>query len=286
MRQPGPWNQDIAVYRVPRDGGAAERLTTFERAGVATAARLGDGRLAVAHQWFPENNEADFDKVAIHFSADEGRTWTDAQVIRLKGLPEGMRFPFDPTLVPLPDGRVRLYFTSHARGRGTLPAIYSAISEDAVAYTFEPGARFGIEGRSVIDCAVALHQGTFHLFAPDNGAGHPAGPGRDNRPAGERPPVGVGYHAVSKDGLAFERVADVRVEGQRRWLGDAKSSGEKITFYGTGEGGVWTATSDDGKTWTLGRPISGVGAADPGVVSLKDGALLVVGTGPPRGRRS
>jgi hypothetical protein len=122
----------------------------------------------------------------------------------------------------------------------------------------------------------------FHLFAPDNGAGHPADPGRDNRPQEERPRDSVGYHATSKDGLKFERVADVRTGGRRRWLGDAKSDGETITFYGTGEAGVWTATTGDGETWKIGPPVAGVRAADPGTVKLKDGSLLIVGTGPPR----
>jgi hypothetical protein len=54
-----------------------------------------------------------------------------------------MRFPFDPTLVPLPDGRIRLYFTSiHGRRlEEDIPAIYSAISADGIRYTFEPGRR-------------------------------------------------------------------------------------------------------------------------------------------------
>ena len=170
----GPWDQDIVVYRVP-PSAAAEKLITFERGGVATAARLGDGRLAIAHQHFPENNRANFDKVAIHFSTDEGRTWTKPEVIRLAGLPAQMRFPFDPTLVPLPDGRTRLYFTSRRLGRAEgLPAIFSAISKNALEYTFEPEVRFGVEGRAVIDCAVVLHRGEFHLFAPDNGVGHPS----------------------------------------------------------------------------------------------------------------
>ncbi len=282
--RPGPWDQDIVVYRVPARG-TPELLTTFPRGGVATAARLGDGRLAVAHQHFPENNRADFDKVAIHFSTDEGRTWTDAQVIRLTGLPDGMRFPFDPTLVPLPDGRARLYFTSsRLRGGGAdaLPAIYSAISANAIDYTWEPGRRFGIEGRGVIDCAVALHRGEFHLYSPDNGTGHPSDPGRDPRPVAEQAQPGVGYHAVSQDGLSFERAADVKIPGRRHWLGDAKSNGETITFFGTGEGGIWTATSPDGSAWTLGPPIGGVRAADVGTAKLTDGSLLVAGTGPPR----
>ena len=86
---------------------------------------------------------------------------------------------------------------------------------------------------------------------------------------------------MSKDGLQFKRVDDVRVEGRRRWLGNAQSDGDVITFFGTGEG-LWTATSADGETWSAVKTISGVRAADPGAVRLKDGSLLVMGTGPPR----
>ena len=36
--------------------------------------------------------------------------------------------------------------------------------------------------------------------------------------------------------LNFTRVDDVKVEGRRRWLGNAESDGKLMTFYGTGEG--------------------------------------------------
>jgi hypothetical protein len=285
--QPGPWDNDVLVYRAGADG-KVEKFATFERAGVPTVARMKDGRLIAAHQHFPENNAADFDKVAVRFSKDEGKTWTDPQVIKLEGLPEGMRFPFDPTLVPLPDGKIRLYFTS-TKGRTFqtgAPEIYSAISNDGVSYKFEEGARFAIEGRFVIDCAVVLHNGVFHLYSPDNGEAGGAGPG-----PGGRPNEGVGYHAVSNDGLKFERKDDVKIDDRRSWLGNAQSDGKKITFYGTGEGfkrqegrpggGIWMATSEDGKTWT---PVESpaVGGADPGTVTASDGALIFVVTGEPR----
>jgi hypothetical protein len=264
----------VIVYRAS-GAGAVERITAFERAGVSTIARLADGRMIAAHQHFPAAFGADFDKVAVHSSNDEDRTWSAPQVIRLTGLPEGMRVPFDPTLVPLPDGSVRLYFTS-TRGRRldkAPPAIYSAISSDGVNYLFEPGMRFGMEGRIVIDCAVALHRGVFHLFAPDNG---PA----SRTPGSKRPTGGVGYHATSTDGLHFTRAADVQIEGRRRWLGNAQSDGRAITFYGTGPR-LWTATSEDGAAWKLGADL-GIRGGDPGAVTTKDGALIVVITGESR----
>lgn len=297
--QPGPWDQDVIVYRVAPDG-TPEKRATFDRAGVPTLARLRDGRLIAAHQHFPADGGADFDKVAVHFSSDDGRTWTAARVISLTGLPEGMRFPFDPTLVPLPDGRVRLYFTSRQQRTPDQPAIYSAVSSDGLDFRVEPGVRFRVEGRPVIDSAVVLHNGVFHLFAPDNGSQLPGPPNAQLQMPGDPPKMGVGYHATSRDGLTFERVDDVSVEGRRRWLGNAQSDGTTMTFFGTGDpgppptppgaglppsqrqaGGVWLGTSVDGRAWTVGSSLQ-VPGADPGAVAARDGSWIVAVTGPPR----
>ena len=270
--QPGPWDNDLIVYRVSSNLDVT-KVTTFPRAGVPTVARMKDGKLIAAHQHFPENDEENFDKVAVRFSSDEGKTWTDPKVIRLEGLPSGMRFPFDPTLVPLPDRRVRLYFTSlrQLRFRPDRPAIYSAISSNGIDYIFEAGMRFGIEGRPVIDCVVALHNGIFHLIAPDNGTGSDAPPGN-------------GYHAISRDGVSFTRTNDVHIEGRRRWLGNAQSDSKQITFFGTADdprSGLWMATSEDGLNWKL-IDSPALKGADPGAVRTQDGGLLVIATGPPR----
>ena len=230
-----------------------ERLKNLLRLSVPvpTVACLKDGRLIAAHQHFPENNDVDFDKVAVRFSSDEGKSWTPAQVIKLDGLPDGMRFPFDPTLVPLPDGRVRLYFTS-LKGRRfeeDRPAIYSAVSNNGIVYKVEPGVRFGIEGRPVIDCAVVLHQGVFHLYAPDNGTGGPP----DKRGAKETSSSGCSRDPVLATMPPVRMVCSLSVspmcksKAVRRWVSSAKSDGKLITFFGTGEPGIWMAT---GRRWT------------------------------------
>ncbi len=269
---PGPWDHDVLLWRVPPEGPPVA-VATFPRSGVPTLCRLSDGRIAAAHQWFPEGGGADFDRVAIRFSSDEGRTFTAPVAIRVDGLPEGMRFPFDPTLVPLPDGRVRLYFTAHdARpSAGTAPVIGSAIGRDGLRYEYERGARFAVEGRPAIDCAVVLHRGRFHLIVPDSG---PDGAGR-------------AWHAVSEDGLSFRPLADLRLDGLR-WLGNALSDDRRILFLGTrdrprpGRGGVFAAESPDGNSWREASPGPVIEGADPGVVRLADGSLLVAVTGPPR----
>jgi len=276
--QPGPWDQDVLVHRLGT--GRSEQLATFGRAGVPTLARLADGRLIAAFQHFPADDNRNFDRVAVCLSKDEGRTWTKPEPIAVDHLEAGLARPFDPTLVPLPDGRVRLYFTSNRSPdfRRSVPAIYSAISRDGLCYEFEPGVRFALEGRIVIDCAAALHNGVFHLIVPDNGT--PAEM-RANEQRREPPRGGSGYHAVSKDGLNFERVADVTMPGQGRWLGNMQSDGGRLAFFGTGAG-PWPVTSADGVKWEAGAGSSRVPGADPGAVKLKDGSWLVAVTGPPR----
>src|ERR1041384_1064324 len=78
--QPGPWDNDVLIYRLPANG-QAEKLATFERAGVPTLARLNDGRLISAFQSFPNDDNRNFDRVAVRYSSDEGKTWTPAAPI-------------------------------------------------------------------------------------------------------------------------------------------------------------------------------------------------------------
>jgi hypothetical protein len=284
--RPGPWDNDVLVFRAPAKG-AAQKLATFERAGVPTLARLQDGRILAAYQHFPEDDQRNFDRVAVRFSRDEGRTWTQPQPITVEGMDPGLARPFDPTLVPLPDGRIRLYFTSNRSPdfRRSTPAIYSAISTNGILYAFEPGIRFSIEGRIVIDCAAALHEGVFHLIVPDNGTVSDFETSQQRR---EPQRGGTGYHATSQDGLRFERVADVQLPTNGRWLGNLQSDGPRLVFFGSGgggpgrPGGLWRATSADGAAWQLDADLVPVPGADPGAVKLSDGSWLLATTGPPR----
>lgn len=278
--RPGPWDNDVLVYRVA-SSGELERFTTFERAGVPSIARLKDGHLIAAFQNFPQDDNRKFDRVAVRFSSDDGRTWSKAEPIVVEGMEPGLARPFDPTIVPLADGRIRLYFTSNRSPdfRRSTPAIYSAISSNGIHYVFEPGVRFAIEGRIVIDCAAALHDGVFHLIVPDNGEADDF----MQRPQRGQPPLGGnGYHAISKDGLKFERIADVKLPSKHnRWLGGMQSDGRKIVFFGTGPG-PWPVTSTDGITWESASASIHVPGADPGAIMLPDGSWLMIVTGPPR----
>jgi hypothetical protein len=262
----GPWNRDLE-WGESADGLRFSKIGTFvERGGVPSLARTADGRLLAVFQWFPLDDPDAFDLIALKVSLNDGWRWTPPAVIRLEGLPSYLYRSFDPTLVSLPDGRLRLYFSSE-RGapqnkRGNR-AIFSAVSSDGYHYLFEPGQRFGLEGTETYDCAVALLGSTWHLYCPVAGA------------------EGWGYHATSNDGLNFVLQPNVFIPGQRDWLGNAITTDAGLVFYGSGRQGTWAGFSPDGFSWTLASGQTYLGG-DPAVVVSASGRYWSVSTGPLR----
>jgi hypothetical protein len=275
----GPWNNDVDIIRIDAAGNQTN-LGAFTGAGVSTVTRMADGRLIAAFQYFSTSDPQRFDRIATSISSDEGKTWSDPFTVQLDGYEVDLMRPFDPTLVALPDGRLRMYFTSNRSPdfRASVPQIYSAISDDGLRYTFEPGVRFGLEGRIVIDCAVAIHQGVFHMIVPNNGSVEEM---RQSQQGAGNAGASKGYHAVSKDGLAFTRVDDLNLGPQDRWLGNMQSDGSELRFFGTGPSS-WPISSSDGIQWSRTEPTLRLPGADPAAVRLRDGSWLVLLTSPPR----
>ena len=259
----GPWNRDLwAAYS--GDGlsfGEASRFV--ERAGVPCVIRDNQGRLVAVFQWFPFDDASAFDQVAVAFSEDEGATWSSPARVVVAGMPANLMRPFDPTLVELEDGRYRLYFTANERTGGGRAAIYSAVSSDGLAYTFEPGTRFAPDAGTV-DASVVRFGGTWHLFSHTMEAN-----------------TGRGFHAVSTDGLSFEELPMVDAGSGRQWIGNAVVQGGRLRYYGSGRDGIWSATSRDGSAWSLdsGRRLSG---GDPSAVVMSSGEVMLVSVGPVR----
>ena len=276
---PGPWDNELVVQRVAADG-TASTVATFGRADVSSIARLQDGRLAIACQAFPKDDRAHFNRIAVRFSGDDGRTWGEPNPIVVANMDVALAPPFDPALVVLPDGRVRLYFITHT-GTDASPgqtAVHSATSTDATHYDYEPGVRFTVPGRVVVDCAAALHEGVFHLVVPDNGT--PA-EFLERRRRGEPQPGGNGYHATSTDGLVFTRAADLPLSSTRdRWFGNLLSDGSQLLFFGSGPG-PWPMTSADGKRWAPAVTSMRMPGVDPCALRLRDDSWLVVATREP-----
>jgi hypothetical protein len=283
----GPWNNDLLLF-TSADGKSFERVKTLvERGGVPCVTSDAKGRLIAVFQWFPFDRQEAFDRVASVVSEDQGVTWSKPAPIVMEGLPEGAQRPFDPTLVLLEDGKLRLYFTCTTRERRE-PGIYSAISEDGQKFRFEPGMRFGVEGEKVVDPAVTRLGKTWHLFSPmeprhARDATLPGDAPKSEGPQpGARPPEEArGYHAVSDNGVTFRRVDDVAVPVRGSWIGNVLAQDDQLRFYGSGAGEGWLAESPDGVTWKLASTPLRVGG-DPAVARLSDGKFLLISTSPPR----
>jgi hypothetical protein len=261
-RPPGPWDNRLVLARSP-DGLSFTDTgqTLVEAGGVPDLVRDGQGRLIAAYQHFPDKPEKAFDRMAVSISTDEGETWQPPQVIEIAGIPPRMAgAPCDPDLVLLPDGRLRLYFTYDVRfSRPGLPRTCSAISTDGVHYQLEPGERFADPDNPVLDPSVIRIGEQWHLFSQQMAR------------------FGINYHAISPDGLNFDRQPDIETPNMHM-LGNVIEVAGGYRFYGAGPGGVLSAFSDDGDNWRVEDGVRMPGAGDPGVLRLKDGTFLMVHT--------
>jgi hypothetical protein len=271
----GTWNEDLVLLRSTNGSSWSPVGVLTAGAGSPSLCRMADGRLLLAHQSYPADDPTNYDRMVVRFSDDDGATWSEPQPLEVATFPDNLRAPFDPHVVALEDGRLRLYFSSHADqvaedgGYGTdgWPSTYSAISLDGRNWVFEPGKRFGIEGEAVTSPCVVRFQDEWHYYSPIAGR------------------EGDAFHARSQDGLSFQRLGEVELDGAGRWLGCALAedelgeSGALLRFYGTDRIG-WSGTTRDGERWRLDGRVNWSQGGDPTVVRLRDGGWLMVATAP------
>ncbi|MBI2426460.1 MAG: hypothetical protein HYV34_01310 [Candidatus Kerfeldbacteria bacterium] len=191
------------------------------------------------------------EQIGLITSSDNGKTWSEKTNISITGL--GSKAAVDPSPYLLDDGRIRLYYfdISTTRTQGLQNnTIYSAISSDGMNFTEEPGKRFTYP--AIFDPSVIMVGSTWRMYV-----------GTDDQKV---------LSATSTDGLTFtyEGVALTQAS-----IPDVVY--ENSTYY-LFTGGIETATSKDGKTFTKtgDRFDSGALTADPGVVKLSDGSYFMV----------
>lgn len=187
--------------------------------------------------------------LSVAVSSDGGATF-QKQPVQVTADHRGLA---DPNPVLLGDGQIRLYyFRGDAMGSGpdTLHQFYSAVSDDGVHFTPEPGVRFSYAGITDPD-----------VFAVGDHWVMLASQGRRQ------------IRATSDDGLTFtyQNTLD---------MGGSVSStfpigGTLQTFY-CADNGIAMAATADGVTWGQGQTVltaaSGQFLCDPTVVQLKDGS--------------
>lgn len=261
----GPWNADLIICNSP-DGTTFNNCRIFvDSAGVASVIKKSNGQLIAAFQWFPAPiGSANWDKVAISTSSDNGNTWTAPVTAAFPDLPAGYQRPFDPTLALTETGNIRMYFSSGENGSVPLNTgvhTYSALStDDGFTYQFEPGIRFQYPNQATIDPAAVLHNGILYYTTP-------AGAPQDGA-----------HRAVSDDGLNFTQLADIPSDAQHNWTGNLLSRPDELRFYGTGNFLWWTATTNGGNSWSN-YTNTNLKGGDPAVAVTNDNQYIIIFTG-------
>lgn len=257
----GPW--DGTIYRAASLDGLAftGKTLVLKQAGVPNLLLLPNGDLILTYQYFSSETRDLFDVIAYSVSTDDGTTWSNPAAVALSGLPSpaGPAFkPMDPTLVRADDGSLRLYFTYHAKGKNNAELYVAVASEGTIDSPFvvETIPALSVSGKGLLDPAVTFFGGLWHHYSwqMEND---------DN------------YHSTSEDGIAFARQDDITLSMD--FLGQVVPFGNGLRFYGTDEGNVVSAYSDDGQTWTMDAGFRTMGA-DPGVQRLADGSYLMIYT--------
>ncbi|MDP2730187.1 MAG: hypothetical protein Q8O55_06880 [Dehalococcoidales bacterium] len=179
------------------------------------------------------------------------------------------------------DGRFRMYY-------GGPGGILSAISDDGLTFTKEPGVRVpsGSMGTSEAIASdpsvVVLKDGRVRLYY--KGATGPGGPGQS---------VHRIFSAVSTDGLSFEKEG-IRIDSQqtpdRGWASVPETvvlPDGRVRLYYVSDGldvkhGIVSVISEDGLSFTREGPVL-TGFVDPSIVRLADGTYLMIAVAFPFG---
>lgn len=252
--------KDLGQVLGPSDFGVAAGLAVAD----VSALRLEAGRIRLF--------------VFVHEQGLRTATSTgsDGLAFRVEaGFPYSQRGAGMPRVVRLEDGRIRLFFIE-------ADGIKSAISEDGVAFTMEPGFRVTREQAGFGDAmsgatVVALPDATFRMYFSDL----------------PRPGEGPGGHAI-KSAVSTDMLEWTMEDGVRIGVGAptltasaehpfalAHPDGSVTLYYahyeGPGSGlreGLYRATSTDGLAFETEEFLI-AWANDPDVLRQPDGTLLV-----------
>ncbi len=218
--------------------------------------------------------------------SDDAKVWVKDPGIRLDvHSPDADRRVLCPDVIPLPDGRYRMYYEARAETGPT--SVLSAVSGNGLDWEPEPGIRVA-DGRWSYGSPRCLY------FRDSNGGlryriychhySHPLKPGLRSR--------NHIVSATSKDGLHFELEPGVRIPQETRFEDYAVYAPEVIHLAGGSyrmyyaawthkpmHGRIFTAVSRDGLHWDkdsepcldIGGPWDRTHASEPCVIDLDDG---------------
>ena len=262
-----PWNNPLKIAW-SADGITFGTPAIFQdSSGVPSVIKWKGDTLISAFQWFRQPNPSPtWDKVAVKFSFDNGRTWSKPKPIVINGLPANYQRPFDPTLTVFRNDSIRIYFSSSIgmpkNGLDATVNTYSAKSSDGLTYYFEPGPRVDEQTNQVIDPAIIFFNSSWHYLSPIGS------------------PQQGAYHYVSPDGLNFTPLASIPSDNFHNWTGNFMiENSNELRFYGSGAT-IWYNYSANGSMWSA-YVSTNIQGGDPSVLKIKNNNYLMVYVGQP-----
>ncbi len=262
----GAWNNDLTMLSSTDGVTFTSPKTVVENGGVPSMTKGTDGTLYLVFQWFPTDDDDSFDKIATKKSTDNGKTWSDPELIVIDGFPAEYARPYDPTIAVGSDGKLHLFFTTGATRMQDIAYITSAVGTDGVNFTWEPGSRLDVTDEPNYDCAAAELNGTWYLMTPR----WPEASGTGI--------INEFYTTSSEDGITFKKGTQMTgASTDMNWTGNLLVEDDTLWFYGSGKNGMWRASSTDGNTWSAKSSLTmAQGGADPAIIKTDAGTYLIV----------
>jgi hypothetical protein len=235
--------------------------------------RLSDGTLLAVFD-VRCDGDAGETRIGAATSKDDGRSWSPVKRIKISdrtGSPVRARHA---DVLPLSDGRVRLYFTTDAPKTRRVgdekptPAcmIRSAIARDGGRYRVEPDIGLRFHDLPDAFAAAIYFKCRTHLYVS------PGVPSRADKDVKADNSV---RHAIARDGRRFARVAPIDIEDGVS-IGSIVLLNDGLRAYGSCEKGIRSMASDDGAKWKLEPGVRLPRASYPAVTRLKDGSYLML----------
>ena len=273
-----------------------------ERTLTPNVVKMGDGYRMYYHGFGPERPNPESRGYILSAFSPDAEKWEKEPGIRMDAGGEGAEsFIWSPDVIPLPDGRYRMYYEGKTeKPDGSIQsAIVSSLSTDGLVWEKEPGIRLGGENNSFLSPrCLYLNPRTdksapkYRLYAssyphPDRGNA----PGADNK----RNIVS----AASSDGLNFELETGIRIPQDKHLESYSVYAPEVLCLASGGyrmyyagwvsapevpagskyHGRIFSAFSQDGLEWQKdpeicldnGGPWDAIKASEPCLIDLADG---------------
>lgn len=213
----GPWNETVHVFLSDHSG--ITPATRFAACSAPSFVASSDGSIQLFMMQYPLDNEQNFGSLVWTRGTDAATNWTYAQRVAIDGIPPTVEGPNHPSVVALPDGRLRLAFVGREHGgRNPKTILFIAASSDGGSSFVVKPARLDLGDAEIEDLSAVQMDAVTHILATIKG--------REGF-----------FHAVAPGAAApLEQKADARFKEPVARRGGCKFDGATVEYVG-GTGG-------------------------------------------------